>query len=400
MLKTALTWLTTLGLAFGLALASAAAFSAWNPEPKPKHYDDIKQSATATAKGIRLEVLGASFSGTETLVRMKASVADPEALRGEVGTDSVSLVVPAPQGFSGPFNEGESATRRIPSGELLVTLPSILSEAGYDGTVDLKFDELMVTVPSGPTRLSGQWSLRLTGPAPGDLSSVLRMEEFLERRIEVQGHEIIANGRRSTSATYVEIVLPPGVLMVAQPLLHSEGERLAPQSFAPLEGKVEVSFPPTQFETEVALELGSLALSTGEQPEPVIVDIGSAIRRSGTADGEFDIDPLDIVGGPAQLVLGGDSGRYNARPWVGLELAGNWHPEGGKAIVFDQKGNELTVAHVQVGYRKDLDGSVREGSTNIAVFVDDVQTVGRLTFILGVPSRLAEPQPQVVLRPR
>jgi hypothetical protein len=164
MLKTALTWLTTLGLAFGLALASAAAFSAWNPEPKPKHYDDIKQSATATAKGIRLEVLGASFSGTETLVRMKASVADPEALRGEVGTDSVSLVVPAPQGFSGPFNEGESATRRIPSGELLVTLPSILSEAGYDGTVDLKFDELMVTVPSGPTRLSGQWSLRLTGP--------------------------------------------------------------------------------------------------------------------------------------------------------------------------------------------------------------------------------------------
>jgi hypothetical protein len=81
-------------------------------------------------------------------------------------------------------------------------------------------------------------------------------------------------------------------------------------------------------------------------------------------------------------------------------LAGNWHPEGGKAIVFDQKGNELTVAHVQVGYRKDLDGSVREGSTNIAVFVDDVQTVGRLTFILGVPSRLAEPQPQVVLRPR
>jgi hypothetical protein len=228
---------------------------------------------------------------------------------------------------------------------------------------------------------------------------VLRVEKFSEQRAEVQAHQVIARGRRSTSATQVEIVLPPGTLMVGQPLLQVQGKRLAPQSFTPLDGKVLASFPPTPFETELALELGPLALSTGEQPEPVIVDIGSALKRSELAEGEFDIGSPDIVAGPANLVLGGERGRYGSRDWLGVRLAGNWHPENGKAIVLDEKGNELALAHVQVEYRKDLEGLVREGSTNIAVFVDDVANVGKLTFMLGAPSRLAGAPLQLVLRP-
>jgi hypothetical protein len=158
MLRPVLTWVGVAGLALGLALTSAAAFSTWNPEPKAKSYDDIEQSASATSKGSRLEVLGASFSGTETLLRMIASVADQEALRGEIGTDSVTLLVPAPRGFRGPFAEGEAVAGRTRVGELLVTLPPILSDADYDGTVDLEFEELIVTLPSGlrASRASGR----------------------------------------------------------------------------------------------------------------------------------------------------------------------------------------------------------------------------------------------------
>jgi hypothetical protein len=58
-------------------------------------------------------------------------------------------------------------------------------------------------------------------------------------------------------------------------------------------------------------------------------------------------------------------------------------------VVFDQDGNRLGLAHVQVGYAKDDTGNILPGVTDIGVFVDDVGDVEQLRLLIGPSTQVA-----------
>jgi len=386
-------------LAVVATMVAAAVVNDGPKEPLPRKFDDVPQSSSATSNGIQLEVVGAAFSGTQTLLRMRAAVVDRDALPNSVGDGEIRMVVAAPDGFRGDFGEGRASTGRARSGDLLVTLPAIVPREGYTGEIEFIVEEVVLTLDSGPFRLEGEWKLTLRGPAPDKVAGALRVEGLTESRFLIAGHEVVVVGVRSTSETRVTVTLPSGTQMITQPLLVVGGERIGPQSFNGGDAEVIASFMDTPFESDVTIELGAIVeVRNGEVP-PLSVDFGAALARSPGGSTEFRIGAEDIVSGPAELVLGGEQGSYGLRRWVAVVVAGNWHPEDGTPALFDAEGRQLDRAHVQVGYRKTIDGTVTQGTTSIAAFVDKVSEVGLITIVLGGSSEIISQGERVTLGP-
>ncbi|GAB4327649.1 MAG: hypothetical protein Kow0010_11220 [Dehalococcoidia bacterium] len=83
-------------------------------------------------------------------------------------------------------------------------------------------------------------------------------------------------------------------------------------------------------------------------------------------------------------------GEYSRRPWVELTLRGAWHPDLVPPHVWGSDGDELTLAHVQVGYSTDPEGRVSEDVTQVAAFFESEEQLEVLTVILGDAWRVVE----------
>lgn len=345
--------------------------------------DEIAQSAAASDHGVTIEALGAAFSGTETLLRLEITVEDDSDVRARLGRDgSIERVTISGTGYSGPFGGEPLTSTTIREGDVLVHLAALEVPADYDGEIDFEVTALNVFVDSRPVLLEGAWPLTLAGPHPAEIGAQLRVEEFAPAVIELEAGPAEVAGIRSRSATTVSITLPEGVLMVSPPTLRSDGEQLMPVTFEPEAPDVSVTFAATTFGEEVEVKLGTLATPRGPRGETVTLAFSDVLDEADGAE-EFDIPASVIVAGNPELILRGVQGRYNKGSWVGVILAGAWHPENSKPVFIDGQGDELELAHLQIGYARDANGATGNGTTNAAAFVRDDTDLERLTIMLG-----------------
>ena len=186
--------------------------------------------------------------------------------------------------------------------------------------------------------------------------------------------------------------------MLSQPLLEVDGERLAPRSFNIENGQAVASFAPTAFDKPVVLRLGAIAVADDQETAAFVLDLEELLLRMGDAD-TFDMPSDVVLAGPQNLLVEGEQGQYGDRPWVGLVVRGNWHPDNGQPIATDANGTALDLAHIQVGYQKDANGSVLEGTTAIGFFVDGDVDLSRVTLVLGPRSAIDRTEYSTTLDP-
>lgn len=384
--RPAVVWTAVLVAALALGVAGALVLNRSSPPPSAAPFDEIDQSASASSQGVTMEALGASYSGTETLLRLRLRVEDEETILDQIGADGpVRRVVLSGTGYSGPFDGSPLTSTANPLGELLVHLPPLQTTGAYDGTVELRVFELSVQLDHRSGVLRGEWTLPLNGPAVAGAASQLRVESLASSELTVAGGKAAIAGVRSRSETRVSVSLPAGVLMLSQPLLDVDGERLAPRSFSAEDGLAVASFAATGFGQSVVLHLGTIAVAGEDESTAFVLDNEEVLSRVGEA-GRFDI-PADVVlEGPTDLLVAGERGDYGNRPWVGLVVRGNWHPDNGQPIITDASGAAVDLAHVQVGYEKDANGRILEGTTAIGLFADGDVDLSRVTFLLGPQS--------------
>jgi hypothetical protein len=346
--------------------------------------DEIAQSAAASDHGVTIEALGAAFSGTETLLRLNIAVEDDSDVLARIGRDgSIERVTISGTGYSGPFGGEPLRSTTIREGDVLLHLAALEVPADYDGEIDFEVSALNVFVDSRPVLLEGEWRLTLAGPHPSEIEERLRVEEFAPVLIELEGSAAEVSAVRSRSATMVTITLPEGILMVSPPTLRAEGEQLMPVTFDAEAAETRATFVPTPFGEEVELELGTLATARGSRGETISVAFSDVLEEADGAE-EFDVPVSAILEGNPVLVLGGVQGEYRrGGRWVGLVLAGSWHPENSQPVFIDGRGVELELAHVQVGYARDAKGTIGDSTTNAAAFVGDDADLDRLTIVLG-----------------
>lgn len=386
--RPAVVWTVAVVAALALGIAGALVFNQSSPPPPAAPFNEIEQSASATGQGVTIGALGASFSGTETILRLRLTVEDEKAILDQIGADGpVRRVLLSGTGYSGPFDGSPMTSAASRTGEVLVHLPPLRTNGTYDGTVELRISELSVQVGHGPGVLHGEWTLALKGPAVADAAQQLRVESLASPDLVVAGGRATITGVRSRSETRISISLPAGTLMLSQPLLEVDGDRLAPRSFNAEKGQAVASFPATGFGRPIVLRLGAIAVAGEGETTAFVLNIEELLWRVGEA-GEFEIPAGVVLDGQQDLLLGGEQGKYSDRPWVGLAVRGNWHPDNGQPMITDASGSAVELAHVQVGYQKDANGNILEGTTAIGFFVDGDVGLSRLTIVLGPRSAI------------
>lgn len=222
----------------------------------------------------------------------------------------------------------------------------------------------------------------------------LRVETLAPAEIAVAGGKVSISGVRSRSETRISISLPAGVLMISPPVLEVDGERLAPRSSNGQDGPTAASFAPTDFGEPVTLRLGTLAAAEGGETAGFVLDVDSLLASAGDA-ATFDLPDGVVLGGPRDLLVEGEQGEDGERPWVGVVVRGAWHPESGQPVVTDAAGAALALAHVQVGYKKDANGQIFEGTTAVGFMIDGDVDLSRVTIVLG-PRSTIDPAPHSV----
>jgi hypothetical protein len=386
------------GLTIGALMRPAG-----SPQPQPPELRGIPQTATAESGGVLIRAESASFSATETVLRLTLSETDAATLRQVTGGAEVSAIVPARDGFDpGGWAGYVLEAHRTRTGEVLVRLPAFVPGGSYDGTALLNVTGLTVRLPGGEVRLPGDWVLALAGPRPADLASALRLEEFEASAIEVAGSSAAVTGLRSSTETQIAVDLPASLIVLGQPTLKVGSETLAPTLVSRNGSVLTVSFPATPFGKGATFDLGAVAVPARSDTPPLTVAIGAAFRRaklSGT-EGEFAIGRDDVLSGQADMVVSGRRGSYVGRPWVSVVVQGVFHQEvSGPPTILAQDGTVLDVAHMQTGYSKDGQGNILPGVTDIAAFVGDPAKLETMTLVFGTGSVVSQGPHTAVLRP-
>lgn len=239
-------------------------------------------------------------------------------------------------------------------------------------------------------------------PTPRDGSAPFREEDLASTTLDVGGYEVVIEGRRTTSETQVEITIPGGLRLITEPALVANGDKIGPHVIDMLPNAQLAHFPPTKVGEPIEIDPGTFVSEDDSEPITFTIAIGAALERSSLgADGhgKFAIDERDIATGPADRVISGERGDYSDREWVAVILEGNWYAEPEDRTVTDGDGEPLGVAHVQVGYTKDLQGNVGPGETNIAVFVESPGELGQLIIDPGPEAQVVEGVGIATLRP-
>lgn len=381
-------WAAVLGGALALGVGGALVFRESPPPPSARPFNEIAQSSSTTSNGVRVDALGASYSGTETLLRLRITVEDEALVLGQIEqTGPVRRVIVSGTGYSGPFDGSPLTSTSNRLGELLVHLPPLEPPVDYEGRVPFSISELTVQLDRGSASLRGSWALELEGPPVSTVAEQLRIEQLKPAAIALPAGSATVDAVRSLSETRVSISLPAGTVMLSQPLLEVESSRLAPRSFAFDGAQVTASFDATPFGEPVVLRLGAIAARNEGDSEAWTVALEELLSGIGSAE-SFEISPAAILDGSASLVVRGEQGTYAERPWVGFVLKGDWHPENGQPLVTDANGSVLELAHVQVAYEKDANGNILEGTTAIGFFVDGDVDLRYVTLVAGPRSEV------------
>lgn len=387
--------------ALAVGMAGARVFEDANPPSSIAPYGEILQSSSAVSQGVELKLIAASFSGSESQVRLNVLVRDESALRNAVGGgERIERVAPSGTNYTGPFDGAPITSTMNRLGETVLVLPAVQVPPNYDGLLSFHISSLTAEVDGRVVVVEGSWPLVLAGPSPTEIATQLRREELEEATVLVEGQAARTSGFRTISETRIAVELPPGMSMITASVLRVDGKRIPARSFGNDGQVVTTSFPPTDFGGSVEFELGTLAMFRGE-PSTVTVSMKDALDA---ADGDetFAIPASAVLSGDPARVISGEQGRYGTRKWVGIEVVGNWQSPDPEAPphMFDGNGVKLLSAHVISSYRKDVNGTVGEGTSKIAAFITGDTNLDQLTLVLS-PSTVPTGQEYVVgLRPK
>jgi hypothetical protein len=229
---------------------------------------------------VLLKAVDATFSGTETMVRVAIE---------PISTSSADeLSIPQSAIRLTGFEEGSVVTGRISSVELLLELPPV--RIGQVPTIAIT--QLKSRTVSGSTAVGGEWSLSLTTPERAELVKLLELQMLATGRTESGGVVIQVSAVRSSSRTLVQYELPDGLEELAPPrLTMSDGATTSAFKVSPLgEGVWVAAFPRMAFtesfevsfgpfvrgvddESSIRLALGSLDAASNAMPgRPVVLE--------------------------------------------------------------------------------------------------------------------------------
>jgi len=392
-LKRITIWAFIIGVALGGgAFVSALTDQGGRRANDSRTLQEIPQASHAEDNGITLEALGAVFSGTETVLRLRISSADP----------AQADIFPAANGFlSNDFAGTNASFQRDGDHEILVRLPRFSPPEEYDGSTTIEFNALHVT-GDPVVRIDGSWPLLIGGPTPGDLASAMRVELVESEPFEVMEAEgVTVRGLRSRTETILTITHSSALRFLVSPELVLPTGRLAALGWDRTATGSVARFAATEFGSAMDIDLGTVGI---EQDSSFVftVNVEGAADRVDGEFGAFPISPGDVLVGSAEMVTEGQIGFQGEQRWIGLQIRGNFHPQYGadgdivSPEVLDQDGNRLPIASIGVGYTKDEQGNVGPGATDIRAFISDYSDVELLILRIDQPT-LTDSRPLVRL---
>lgn len=380
-------------LALSVATGTAAASTGFlTGEHQPAGARPVPQSAVASDSGVTVRALDATFSGTETMLRVSIDGSPIEGLSIlSFDTGEANVVL------SG-FGSGPVRTSGLDVSQLVLQLP-VVSLSDRAPTVLLRV--LRGRSSSGETRVEGAWSLRLI--LPSDLGALLRVEDLGAKTVSADGIVLRISVRRSTSRTVVSYGLPADSVELAPPRMFDESTPqalgLEPlDAWAQTDGSRVVTFPATNFDHAVRIDLGPFATGK-ESPAAITVAVGNPPARSEMQPNgpRISASTVKVLDGDSALVEAAEFGLgSDGTTWVGLTLRGNWPdapvstPSGRQLSwrLFDKAGHELVPAFSEQNYTKDGAGAVSYGVTTIAGLYKDASDVTTISALLTRESEI------------
>ncbi|GAB4332210.1 MAG: hypothetical protein Kow0010_17950 [Dehalococcoidia bacterium] len=367
---------------------------------------DVPQKASASDQGITLTVRAAAFSGTETFVEVFTDLSGiAEADRERV----LAIGVPQPYFSRGNIHPAGDvgATPLRPDGSSILHFGPIPPT----GPVTIRISGIeLYFAGDQKTSIPGDWTLSLEVPA--NRAELLRVEELAASSPASDGGVTVSvigavRSRTETRVT-VEIDGPPGVAVLGQPAIISEGQRLLGIEVGRGEGGrvVTFSFPETAFGTDATIIFDAfVAEAEGAGFAWVDVDVGSALLRSGIAEpvyravaemrpadvravagwdpqeilvrqvefgGNTEVtDPADLPGAPPNIVLFQVSGQYNLTPG------------GSPFAIRYTDGSVVEAVGSGENFLRDASGAVVEAVTTVTFLFDSPEQLYGVVRIMN-----------------
>jgi hypothetical protein len=367
------------------------------------------QSSSASSGGVTLTAINAAFSGTETAVALRVAVDAGALPGGSALRRGAPISLPAGAMVASPDFAGGGAARveAASNGDALL----VLGPVSHPGPVRIEIGSIELRTTTGTIRVSGNWSLELNGPSTSEFPSVMRVERMAPSTFSVNGTAFTVEAVRSSGRTMVSYSLPDGWRQLAPARVLQGKDEILPFAQAVVGGnRMEVSFLPDGFGAPLRLRLGPFGVP-GEGGSTVTFNLAAALARQrvdATTGARVSVGPEDVILGEVGRVLEvsfgeGGLGRYGSGEWIEVLVAGTLQPLMGDPAVtgphlFDGGGSELKLGSLIAGNRKQPDGTVTEGTSQVRFLLAGKMDMSRVTLLLGQRS-LVVPGANVTMSP-
>lgn len=399
------------GLAFALAVRALTGDSSPVPEFGAAV---VPQNSTATADGVELTLLRATFSGTETTIDLRVAVDGAPVKPSEITFPPASMDASE---FVGP---GISRVAFGPDSDVILELPPV----AHPGATKLSFRNLV----TGEKQRGGPWNLTLNGPREVDFASIMRLETLRAETVDIAGTSVLVNGTRSASRTVITYALPEGFRELAPPrMTMPDGKKVQPVTFEDGGSGIEAAFPVTAMGSAVNLEFGPFGKDWPSSSTTVTVNLAQAMTRAGVnkyTDGNVPFIAADVTGGDPNVPLSFAIGRERTDSSQGvpmdfgrttpngevdaltLHLRGTFHfrmdseapsPYTSTPGLRDAHDMPLRILWSSAGYAKSADGSITTGETKAVYFLEPWLDMSRVTIVLGNPATVISGNSRVTL---
>lgn len=358
-----------LGLVVAFALRSLTGADQSSPLQVP-------QSARATASGVAVSTLAATFAAGNTLLQVRVDVGELESARSiQVARVSAQAADFAP-GSLRPFaSAGDEAILRFSnSSPVILRLP----EVSATGANTVSIARLTVQTQTGESfSLVGPWELEIK--TPPDIAARLRSEplaggaEITDRGISVQ----VVGGLRTAAETLITVELTEGdqpakVDLLDQPRLVASGKTLTGGVAQQRENGslITFTFPPTAFGEPVKLEFGPLSRrGVGNLATYSEVDLG-ALRPQLKLNEDVPVPVVSTGGNLESPVLSAALSQTNLASGVvatvRITLEGNFQSSATEIRALLPGGETIRAGELISSYRKSPDGAIGSGTTQVS----------------------------------
>lgn len=391
-MRTRMRILSVAGPAIACLIGAAAVMALTGDSPREPSNAGARafpQQGSSSDGGVTLSLLDATFSGTETIVHLRAEI-NAGRVPGLAGRSVRDLSV-SRDGVEFQGAHVAATTLGVTSGDLLIQLPPVMSSSPSDSLLTIR--SLDLTTSNGRLSLGGSWELHVELPSQSLLEDLLKTEQRKPRQVTTSHGTINISVLRSMSRTIVTYSLPDGLSPLAPVQMQSQQGWILPIEVTTSSGSVTASFERTAFGTAATIKLPDFtAIDDGSST--VTVRVGDAMKRSHIQPGQdaaFTYAESDIAPGATVNVVGGASGKYGQRQWFRVAVSGNWdfsNTSDRQPSAYAADGKPFIWARAGNGYTKAADGTVMPGETEIEFYYDSIHDLDQVTVLLDPPASI------------